>query len=119
MKFAAFDNQRAKRTLHFRLVVASLPGTLGQSASGCPEGTYQCTVIKNGTGDYGITYNVPFTRQPVVHATALHTSSKLFCVLKSSSTSACEILVYTDAGAAADATEVDVTVTGWDVADQI
>ncbi len=120
MKFPAFDTQRSVREEQFRLVVASVPtGTAAQTATGCPEGTFRCTVLKNGTGDYTINFNNTFVRTPGVWAEALHASSKLFTVLKTRTTSAVNILVYSDAGTATDATEVDVFVRGHDTDDQV
>ena len=120
MKFQVEGNQRAERTMHFRLIPADIAtGDATQDTDGCVEGTYLCTVAKNGTGDYSITYNVPFSRKGVVHATALHTSSKLFVKLYSSGTTGCRVVCYDDGGTATDATELHVTAVGFDTADQI
>ena len=120
MRFQLEGSQRAARTEIFRLIPASIAtGAATQSVAGCVEGTYQCTVAKNGTGDYSITYNTPFARKGVVNATALHTTGKYFASLHSSSTTGCRILVWSDAGTASDPTEIHVTVRGFDTADQI
>lgn len=120
MGFDIRSPQPKPRPEQFRLVVASLPtGTAAQSTTGCPEGTYRCTVLKNGTGDYTINFNNPFARTPVVTPTALHATAGYMATLISVSTTAVRIGCWTATGTAADPTNVHVSVDGWDTADQV
>lgn len=120
MQFQAYDSQRLWRRECFRLVVASLPGVLGQSAAGCPEGTFRCQVIKNATGDYTIQFNTAFVRTPVVSIVPLHATLKLVPTIVSRTTSSVRFSVFVSStGTLTDATEVDVVVQGADTADQV
>lgn len=120
MLFDAKTSQRAARDEAFILVPASIAtGTAVQTVTGVIEGTYQCTVNKVATGKYKVTYNKPFVRKPVVGVTALHASSACFPVIQTSTTTAVEVWTYNDTGALMDASEIHVTVRGFDAASQI
>ena len=120
MRFQVNGSQRETRVEFLRLIPANIAtGSAARDLDGVEEGTYQVTVNKEGTGDYSITFDSPFVRKPVVVATALHASSKLFCTVKSNSTTACRIIVHSDAGTATDPTEIHVMLAGFDTADQI
>lgn len=114
------SSQRKVRVESFRLVAASVPtGTAAQTATGCTQGTYQCTVLKNGTGDFTVNFNQPFARTPCSVASPLHASSKLFATKVSESASAVRFAVFSDAGTATDPTSLEILVIGSDAADQI
>ncbi len=120
MKFDRQSSQRGPRTEVFKLVCASVPtGTAAQTATGCTEGTYQCTVLKNAVGDYTVNFNKIFVRAPIVNPTPLHATAKVFAKLVSASTSATRITVYDDGGTLTDPTEIHISVSGHDTADQI
>lgn len=119
MKFEIKSPQRGPRLLTFRLVVASLPGAIGRSATGCPEGFAQCTVQKVGTGSFRLDYAVPFKRAPQVQITPLHATLSLKCITTTRSASSITWLVKNDSGTATDPTEMDLTVVGYDTADQL
>lgn len=113
-----YNSQRLPRYEMFTIVPASMPtGTAAQSTTGVTEGTYLCTSIKNGTGDYTINFNRKFGRTPVVVAMAFHASAKLFLTVKVVSSTSVQLLCWTDAGVAGDATSVNVLVFGTDSAD--
>ncbi len=120
MKFDYQSSQRGPRLEVFKLVCASVPtGTAAQTATGCTEGTYQCTVLKNGTGDYTVNFNNTFSRSPVASPTPMHATSKLFATIVSTSTSATRVIVHTDGGTATDPTELHIFVAGFATTDQI
>jgi hypothetical protein len=104
----------------FRLTVANVPTTItAGTSSSCPEGFARCKVTKNATGDFTITLLNPFKRAPVVTASALHATAKLFVSVVSASTSATRLTVYSDAGTLTDPTEVHAQILGFDTADQL
>jgi len=114
------STQLKSRIEVFNLVPASLPtGTAAQSTAGCTEGTFRCTVLKNGDGDYTINFNEPFSRAPVVHPTCLSTTLTLIPVVHSKSTTAVRILVWDETATAANPTSLGVTVIGFDSVDQV
>jgi hypothetical protein len=120
MKQNIQSSQRNPRIEVFTLVPASLPtGTAAESATGCTEGTFRCTVLKTGTGDYTINFNEPFARTPVVRAQGLSTTLKVYVNTYSKSSSAVRVVVWDEGGVARDPTSVDVTVIGFDSADQV
>lgn len=120
MLFDPKVTQRGVRAQFLRLVFANLPSpTQIQSATACPEGFTQCTLLKNGTGDVSIKFNKPWKRTPAVFAQALHTSSKLFVSTKSQDTDDVRLTVFSDAGTATDPTELHVFVIGSDTTDVI
>lgn len=63
-------------------------------------GSGDVTVVKNGTGDYSVTYTKAFSREPVAIATAKASSR---CTIHSSSTTTfTRVLVWNATGSAAD-----------------
>lgn len=119
MKFDIKSTQRNPRLLSFRLVVASMPGTLGRSVLGCPEGFAQCTVQAVGTGSYRMDFVTPFKRVPQVQVQPMHATLSLKAVITTRTASSITWLVKNDAGAATAPTEMDVTIIGYDSADQL
>jgi len=114
------SSQRKVRTEFFRLVVASLPATTpAQSSTGCPEGSFRCTVAKTATGVFVLNFNTPFSRIPVVTANALSASGKLFMVVSAAATTGITLKCFADDGTATDPTGVHITVIGSDTADQV
>lgn len=119
MRFFTEATQRKTRLLGFRLVVASLTGSLVRNAAGCPEGFSQCTVQKVGTGSFRLDFVQPFVRIPQVQITCLSAAGSVKAITTTRTKSSVTWLVKNDAGAATDPTEMDVTVMGVDTADQI
>lgn len=119
MKFSIKSTQRNPRSLSFRLVVASLPGALARSTTGCPEGYAQCTVAKTATGTFALNFVVPFKRAPQITITPLHATLSLKPVLLTRTTTGFTWVIRNDAAAATDPTEMDIVVSGFDSADQL
>ena len=115
-----FSAQRNPRIEAFRVDISAAPtGTAAQSTDAVLEGAFRCTVIKNGTGDVTLNFNRPFSRKPVVTATALHASTNLVACIKSVTTSAVNLLVKSDSGSATNPTELHIHVLGFDSDDQV
>lgn len=119
--FQSSTPQRNTRVEQFIVKPTSIStGTAAQDTTNVIEGAYRCIVQRKGTGDVELTYNTPFSgRKPVIQATALHASSKLFCTIVSSSATATRIAVFSDAGTATDPTELHITARGFDSADHL
>lgn len=112
-------SQRRMRIETFRFLTASLPNpTPAQSTAGVPDGAYRCTAAKTATGTIQVIFNQPFTRVPIVTATAFHASAKIFVKLSAISVSGATFVCYIDDGTATDPTQLHVTCIGADTADQ-
>lgn len=70
----------------------------------------------NGTGDYTLTFNVPYVRVPEVIATPV--TDNIVCKLGTSAAGSIQILTENLSGAATDA-DFHVIILGSDTADQI
>lgn len=119
MKFDKRATQRGERSIYARSVVASMSGSQTSNSTVLPEGYTQLSVAKTGTGVYVYNFTVPFVRAPIVMAEALHASAFLVVVVAAISTSSVTVNCFTSStGAAADATQILLDITGFDVVDQ-
>lgn len=119
MNFTEMSTQRSERSIHSRTVVASLTGSQASLAAAIPEGYTQLSGAKTATGVYVYNFLKPFVRAPTVLPVPLHASAKLFFTIAAVSAAQVTLNCWNDTGAAADATGVHMTVTGFDVADQV
>jgi len=101
------STQRLPRQLHLKVD--------GTGAASILIGSRDAALTDNGTGDYTLTWAVPFARPPVVVASSLTAA----CVVQiaSATASACQILVTDLASAAKDA-DLMVIVQGYDAVDE-
>lgn len=79
------------------------------------EGQFDMSIVKNGTGDYTLTFNEAFARIPMVCANSRSASHVIQVVPSKTNV---QLLAKTDAGVAADS-NLDVIILGADSADQI
>lgn len=115
MKRTLMTKTRRLDMTPIRLADASLTTSYAQNAS---EGKYICTAKKDASnaGHYYITLNEVPARTPVVIATALHATLKLYAVLTSYSAGVIQIRCYDEAGTATIATGLHVIVATSDLA---
>lgn len=119
MKFTEMSTQREERSIHARITVASLTGSQASSSSAIPEGYTQLSAAKTATGVYVINFLRAFVRTPVVLPIALTAAAKLFLTVGAVSATSVTINCWNDAGTATDTTGLLLTITGFDVADQV
>lgn len=105
-------HRRAIKTPHAgaRLLVFQITVTAGTPA--LTYGSGSGTVTDNGTGDFILTFTKPFKRAPEILATT--DSTRIATVAEAASTTAVNVLTFTDAGVAQDPTIVNVLVLGYD-----
>lgn len=114
------SSQRKPRLEVFRIDISAAPtGTAAQSTTAVLEGAYRCTVLKTGTGALTINFNKPFSRKPVVTATAFHASTNLVACVTALASTAISLTTKSDSGSATNPTELHVHVVGFDSTDQL
>lgn len=101
------STQRLPRQLHLKVDGTGAPSIL--------IGSRDAVLTDNGTGDYTLTWAVPFARPPVVVASSLTAGAVI--QIASATASACQILVTDLAAAALDA-DLMVIVQGYDAVDE-
>ncbi len=99
--------QHLPRVLAFRID--------GTGTASILEGNFDATLVDNGTGDYTLTFAVPFVRVPVCVGSAVGSTAAIINVVPS--VTAVQVLVKDAAGSAADA-DFHLIVHGFDSADQ-
>tara|TARA_R110000868_G_scaffold276891_1_gene536677 strand:- start:1465 stop:1794 length:330 start_codon:yes stop_codon:yes gene_type:complete len=102
------STQRLTRLLSFRVD--------GTGTASILEGSQQATLVDNGTGDYTLTFAVPFVRVPVCSGNAIGSTAAIINVAVVS-ISAVQIKAFDAAGAAVDV-DFHLSVLGFDSADQ-
>jgi hypothetical protein len=95
-----------------RLMSVKVDGTGTAALSGTCSNNM--TLTDNGTGDYTLTYNLPFLRAPEIVATAI--TDNIYCKIGASAVGSCQILTENLSGAATDA-DFHVIIIGSDTAD--
>lgn len=101
------STQRLTRLLAFRVD--------GTGTASILEGAFDATLTDNGTGDYTLTFAVPFKRVPVCVGSAVGSTAAIVNVVPS--VTAIQVLVKDAGGSAADA-DFHLSVLGFDSADQ-
>lgn len=106
------SSQRHIRENFFRLVHSSLTGTLARNAA---LGKYDCTCKVDATGIYTIELDKAYGLYPVVTASVLHATLKLYHKITSVDTNTIVIAVFDEGGTARAADELHVHVAGSDL----
>ncbi len=96
-----------------RLISIKVTGSSGVVSGTCSKNV---SIVKNGTGDYTISFNLPYIQLPEVMASPV-TSSRV-CQIGTVGAGSVQILTKDFSASAADAT-FHLVIIGSDVADQI
>lgn len=100
--------------LRMRIMSAKVDGTGTAALSGTCANNF--TLTDNGTGDYTLTFGIPFKRVPEVIATPI--TDNIVCKLGTVAVDSVQILTENLSGSATDA-DFHFIVLGADTADQI
>jgi hypothetical protein len=101
--------QRLPRELYFKVT--------GTGTAAINEGLYDATLVDNGTGDYTLTWAVPFARSPVVVVSTMTADSVMVVTAASATAATIKGFDATDGTTAKDVV-FNAIVMGWDTADQ-
>lgn len=97
-----------------RLLALKLDGT---GTAALNEGANDASLVDNGTGDYTLTFAIPFARTPVVVASSL--TAAINIKLHAISATAVQIKTFATAdGTTATDADLDILVLGWDTPDK-
>lgn len=89
----------------------------GTGTAAMLEGTQEITLTDNGTGDYTLTFAVPFKRVPVVVASALTAATHI--KLHAVAVGSVQIKTYAMDGTTAQDADFHVQILGFDAADEV
>lgn len=101
--------QRAMRVMSVKVTGTGTAAVAGTCSN-------NMTLTDNGTGDYTLTFNLPFKRAPEVIATA--TTDNIYCKIGTVAVGSVQILTENLSGVATDAV-FHAIILGSDTADQI
>ncbi len=119
MRFTKYATQREERTINARLATAGLTASQASVVAGIPEGRTQISALTSATGVYTIVYLKAFTRLPLIKPTFFHATVFGYCTVTAQALTGCTIKCFDAAGVAQDATQLHVSITGFDVADEV
>lgn len=102
--------QRLPRLLQFKVT--------GTGTAAITEGGSDGTLVDNGTGDYTITFAKPFARTPAVNGLVIRGSTSLVARVHALSTTAIQVKLFAVDGTTATDGAFDLSILGWDAADQ-
>lgn len=101
------STQRLVRQLAFKVT--------GTGTAAISQGSTDATLVDNGTGDYTLTFAVPFVRAPICVASCM--TATCYAEVAAASATAVQILTKSNANSATDAV-FHLIVQGYDSADQ-
>jgi hypothetical protein len=112
-----FARSIAGRQRLTHVIAARVDGT---GIASIQAGSQELTLTDNGTGDYTLTFRVPYKRVPIVVATPIDAAGDASIAIKSVSTTAVN-LVATDIAGGPTAKDVvfHVVIIGFDSADEV
>lgn len=97
------------------IIAARIDGT---GTASILAGSSELTLTDNGTGDYTLTFKVPFKRVPIVVANPIDVAGDASIAIKSVSATAVNVVAVDLAGVAKDV-DFHVVIVGFDSADEI
>ena len=99
--------QRLPRQLAFKVT--------GTGTVAIAIGQFDGTLVKNGTGDYTLTFSKPFARSPICVASCQ--TATCYAEIAAASSTSVQVLTKSNANAATDAV-FHLIVQGYDAADE-
>lgn len=101
------STQRLVRQLAFKVT--------GTGTAAISQGSLDATLVDNGTGDYTLTFAVPFVRAPICVASCQ--TASCYAEIAAASVTSVQVLTKSNANVATDAV-FHLIVQGYDSADQ-
>lgn len=105
------SSQRLARILSFKVT--------GTGTAAINQGSFDGTLVDNGTGDWTITFTKPFARAPICIATALAATGDIITCIKTATATAVNVVQFdaTDGTTAKDGVFF-LNVIGYDSVDE-